>query len=215
MSPLARRNLFHDKIRLAVTLTGVVFAVVLIVIELGLYFGFRGRTSLLIDRSKADLWVTSPHVPYLEVGVPFNESKLYQEKATPGVAGAAKYVMRSSRWSRPDGIQQQIQIVGFDPDSGMGIPWNLVEGSIQNVKMADGVMVDEFYKKQLGVSKLGDLVEINGHRARIIAFTRGIRAFAPAGSSYSYAPLISVDACALPDEMRSARLTLPCPWRST
>ena len=180
MSPLARRNLFHDKIRLAVTLTGVVFAVVLIVIELGLYFGFRGRTSLLIDRSKADLWVTSPHVPYLEVGVPFNESKLYQEKATPGVAGAAKYVMRSSRWSRPDGIQQQIQIVGFDPDSGMGIPWNLVEGSIRNVKMADGVMVDEFYKKQLGVSKLGDLVEINGHRARIIAFTRGIRAFAPA-----------------------------------
>ena len=36
MLTLARRNLFHDKMRLAVTLTGVVFAVVLIVIELGL-----------------------------------------------------------------------------------------------------------------------------------------------------------------------------------
>jgi putative ABC transport system permease protein len=179
MSPLARRNLFHDKIRLAVTLTGVVFAVVLIVIELGLYFGFRQRTSLLIDRSQADLWVTSPHVPFLEVGVPFNESKLYQEKATPGVAGTAKYLVRSARWSRPDGVQQQIQIVGFDPNIGMGVPWNVVEGSVQNVRMADGVILDEFYKKQLGVSNLGDLVEINGHRARIIAFTRGILGFAP------------------------------------
>jgi putative ABC transport system permease protein len=180
MSPLARRNLFHDKIRLAVTLTGVAFAVVLIVIELGLYFGFRARTSLLIDRSQADLWVTSPHVPFLEVGVPFNESKLYQEKATPGVAATAKFLLRSLHWSRPDGVQQQIQIVGFDPSIGMGSPWNIVEGSLQNVRTADGVMVDEFYKKQLGVSNLGDLAEINGHRARIIAFTRGTLGFAPA-----------------------------------
>ena len=30
MPPLARRNLFHDKVRLTVTLTGIVFAVVLI-----------------------------------------------------------------------------------------------------------------------------------------------------------------------------------------
>ena len=40
MPPLARRNLFHDKVRLAVTLTGIVFAVVLIVVELGLFVEF-------------------------------------------------------------------------------------------------------------------------------------------------------------------------------
>ena len=180
MSPLATRNLFHDKIRLAVTLTGVVFAVVLIVVEFGLYFGFRARTSLLIDNSKADLWVTSPHVPYFEVGAPFDGSKLYQEKATPGVAGTAKYIMRGANLSSPDGVEREIQIVGFDPNGGMGIPWNVVEGSIENVKTADGVIVDEFYKKQLGVSNIGDLAEINGHRARIVAFTRGVHAFAPA-----------------------------------
>ena len=32
MPPLAERNLFHDRVRLVVTLTGVVFAVVLIVV---------------------------------------------------------------------------------------------------------------------------------------------------------------------------------------
>src|ERR1700677_4349032 len=113
MSPLAKRNLFHDKIRLAVTLTGVVFAVVLIVVELGLYFGFRAKTSLLIDNSKADLWITSPKVPFFEARVPFNESKLYQEKATPGVANAARYVIQTAQCSCPDGVQREIQIVGF------------------------------------------------------------------------------------------------------
>lgn len=180
MSPLARRNLFHDKIRLTVTLTGVVFAVVLIVVELGLYFGFRAKTSLLIDNSKADLWITSPKVPFFEASVAFNESKLYQEKATLGVANAARYVIRTAQWSCPDGVQREIQIVGFDPDGGMGIPWNVVEGNIRDVKMAGGVIVDEFYKKQLGVSHIGDMVEINGLRARVIAFTRGIRTFSQA-----------------------------------
>ena len=37
MPPLARRNLFHDKVRLTVTLTGIVFAVVLIVDERSVY----------------------------------------------------------------------------------------------------------------------------------------------------------------------------------
>ena len=51
MPPLARRNLFHDKVRLIVTVTGIVFAVVLIVVELGLFVGFTETTSSLIDHS--------------------------------------------------------------------------------------------------------------------------------------------------------------------
>ena len=76
ISELAWRNLVHDRVRLLVTVTGVVFAVVLIVVELGLFVGFTTTTSSLIDRSKADLWVAAARVPYIEVGVPFSERKL-------------------------------------------------------------------------------------------------------------------------------------------
>ena len=68
VSELAWRNLVHDRVRLAVTLTGIVFAVVLIVVELGLFVGFTTTTSGLIDRSHADLWVMSARVRYVEVG---------------------------------------------------------------------------------------------------------------------------------------------------
>jgi putative ABC transport system permease protein len=177
MPPLARRNLFHDKIRLTVTLTGIVFAVVLIVVELGLFVGFTVTTSSLVDHSGAELWVTSKHVPYVELGVPFSERKLYQARAVPGVADAQKLIVRWTDWKRPDGRQESVQIVGINPDDPMPRPWNLVAGSVDDLKKPDAVIMDEVYKEKLGVKELGELFEIRGKRARIVGFTRGIRSF--------------------------------------
>lgn len=177
MPPLAQRNLFHDKVRLTVTLTGIVFAVVLIVVELGLFVGFTTTTSNVIDNSGADLWVASKNVPYIEQGVPFSERKLYQVRAVPGVADAQKLITRWTQWKQPNGHQESVQIVGFNPDSGLGRPWNLVAGRVEDLKAPDAIIVDELYKPKLGVTHPGEVFEINGHRARVVGFTRGIRAF--------------------------------------
>jgi len=177
MPPLAQRNLFHDKVRLTVTLTGIVFAVVLIVVELGLFLGFTSATSSLIDHSDADLWVTSKHVPYVELGVPFNERKLYQVRALPGVLEAEKFITRWTEWQCPDGRKESVQVVGFDPDRSMGRPWDLVEGRVEDLKTPDAIIMDEVYKQKLGVTRVGEVFEMNGRRARIVGFTRGIRAF--------------------------------------
>ncbi|HKD01746.1 MAG TPA: ABC transporter permease [Terriglobales bacterium] len=177
MPPLARRNLFHDKVRLTVTLTGIVFAVVLIVVELGLFVGFTQTTSSLIDRSGADLWVTSLHVPYVELGVPFSERKLYQVRAVPGVEAAEKVVVRWTDWKRPDGRQESVQIVGMNPDTALAQPWNLVAGNVQDLKQPDAVIMDDIYKGKLGVSGVGQVFEIGHHRARVVGFTHGIRSF--------------------------------------
>lgn len=166
MPPLAQRNLMHDKVRLAVTLTGIVFAVVLIVVELGLFVGFTVTTSSIIDQSKVDLWIVSKGTPYIEQGSVFSERKVYQALATPGVAHADKYIVRFSNWKTPLGAEQGIQIVGFNPYTGIGGPWNVVEGKVEDLKTPDAVMVDEIYKKKLGVTSVGESFEINGRRAR-------------------------------------------------
>ncbi len=177
MPPLARRNLFHDKVRLTVTVTGIVFAVVLIVVALGLFVGFTSTTSGLVDHSGADLWVTSKHVPYVELGVPFSERKVYQVRAVPGVQEAQKLITRWTQWQRADGREESVQIVGMNPDSQMSRPWNLVEGTVQDLKRPDAIIMDEIYKEKLGASHVGELFEIRGHRARIVGFTQGIRSF--------------------------------------
>jgi putative ABC transport system permease protein len=177
MRTLAWRNLVHDKVRLAVTVTGIVFAVVLIIVQLGLFLGFTTATSTVIDHSGAHLWITAPRVPYIEQAVPFTERKLASVLATPGVQTASKYIVRFTQWKRPDGRQESVQIVGVELASGLGLPWNLVEGTLADLRKPDAVFVDEIYREKLGVDRIGQVVEIRGRRARVAGFTRGIRAF--------------------------------------
>jgi len=180
MPPLARRNLFHDKIRLMVTLTGIIFAVVLIVVQLGLFFGFTTSTKSVLDHSQADLWITARNTPYVDVAVGFNERKFYRVLATPGVAAAEKYIVRWSQWKNQSGRTESVEVVGVDPNRLMGLPWNVVEGDASQLKQPHAVMVDEIYKEKLGVHKVGEWFEVRGYRVKVVGFTRGIRAFTTA-----------------------------------
>src|SRR5262245_3121532 len=103
MASLALRNLLHDRVRLVVTLTGIVFSVVLSAIQLGLFVGFKHATSDMIRLSGADVWIKSSGVTHLESPVPISESVRYEALATPGVAAAEKYISSFSNWKRADG----------------------------------------------------------------------------------------------------------------
>ena len=160
MVALARRN--HDRVRLVVTLTGIVFAVVLSSIQLGLFVGFQRATSDVIANSGADLWVKSTGVTHLETGVPFSERKLYDVLATPGIASAQKHIVRFGQWQKPGGGQEGILLIGVDLTGDMGQPWKLVAGSIAALREPDAVIVDELYLSKLGIRGIGDTAEIGG-----------------------------------------------------
>jgi putative ABC transport system permease protein len=177
MGLLARRNLFHDRVRFAVTLTGIVFALVLIIIQFGLFLGFTTTTSNNVDHSNADLWIVFHGVGYFDTSRAFSERKYYQVLATPGVQQAEKYIQGFTNWKRPDGRVENIQIIGFRPGSRLGEPWNLVQGNAGDTKQEDSVIIDDLYKEKLGVSRIGERVEIADRRARIVGFTHGIRSF--------------------------------------
>lgn len=177
MALLARRNLFHDRVRFAVTLTGIVFALVLIIVQFGLFLGFTTTTSNNIDHSGADLWIVFHSVGYFDTGRMFSERKYYKALSTPGVQQAEKYIQNFAYWKKPDGGVENVQVIGFHAGSGLGEPWNVVQGNALDVKLEDGVIIDELYKQKLGVEKIGDRVEIGDHRARVVGFTHGIRSF--------------------------------------
>lgn len=177
MASIAISHLLHDKVRFAVTVVGVVFAVVLVSVQVGLFIGFALTTSNVIDNSNADLWIASKNVDHLEVGVPFAEGKRYQAMGTPGVLSVEKYIVQFVDWKRPDGAVQRAQLVGYDLQGGLGGPWNVDTGNPGTLTAADTVFVDQLYFDKLGITGLGDQVEIRNRRARIIGNTKGIRTF--------------------------------------
>lgn len=174
---LALRNLFHDRTRLAVTLIGIAFAVVLINVQLGLFIGFSRTTSALIDRAGADLWITASGTRNVDQSIAISERKLFQARTVPGVAHVAKQVVEFVLWKKPDGGTESVLVVGFDTEQRLGGPWNLIEGDLASLRFPNTVIVDWLYREKLGVQRLGEVVEINGVRARIVGFTRGIRSF--------------------------------------
>lgn len=180
MANLALRNLFHDKIRLAVTLTGIVFALVLIVVQFGLFLGFLDTTANIVEHSRADLWVSAPGVPHVNGGSPIPERRRYQILALPGVETVSKFVVSFASWKLPSGAQESVQIVGFDLNTGLGGPWNLTRGNTNDLRAEDTVILDEIFARKLGVTGIGHTAEVNGRRARVVGFTRGIRSFTTA-----------------------------------
>ncbi len=176
-SVLALRNLIHDRVRLIVTLVGVVFAVVLMNVEIGVFLGFARTTSSLIDHAGADLWIMAKGTRNVDQAVAISERKYYHALAIPGVAQAARLNVEFADFRRPDGGTESVLVVGFDPDNSLGQPWNVVEGDIRSLRYPDTVIIDQFYREKLGITHLGQIVEISGHRAQVVGFTRDIRSF--------------------------------------
>jgi putative ABC transport system permease protein len=180
MNILAWKNLLHDRVRLVVTLTGIVFALVLIAVQFGMFLGFLDTSANIIEHNTADLWIAAPGIPHVNGGSPIAESKRWKAMQVPGVEKAVSATVFFVNWKLPNGGFESCQIVGFDLDSGLGAPWNVVAGSVEALRGEDTVIVDELYKGKLGVTRIGDTMEMNGKRVRVVGFTHGIRSFTTA-----------------------------------
>ena len=174
---LAWRNLAHDRSRFAVTLVGIIFAVVLIAMQIGLFLGFSDSTTTIIQHTRADFWIVAKGSQNFEVTLAMNERELYLARSVPGVAQAEPLLVLFTLWKKPDGGNESVIILGADLNTGLAGPWNLVEGRLEDLRRPDAVIIDRVFMDKLGVSALGTRVEINDRRALVVGITQGIRSF--------------------------------------
>ncbi|MEZ5842525.1 MAG: FtsX-like permease family protein [Hyphomicrobiaceae bacterium] len=174
---LAMRNLFHDRVRLAVTLVGILFSIVLVAVQLGLYFGASSIITAVIDRSRADLWITAYGAKSLEESGLLVGNERYQALSTPGVAAAVPLIATFNRWQKKNGGAQLCVVIGTDIADGGLTPWGFVEGNAEAIKAPEAVAVDRTYLKNLGITGVGDTGQIDRGRVRVAALTEGIRSF--------------------------------------
>ena len=66
MVDLAFKSLLHDKLKFAITVAGVAFAVTLVFVQVGLFLGLMNNASITIEHIGADLWVTSKNTPNID-----------------------------------------------------------------------------------------------------------------------------------------------------
>ena len=174
---LASRNLFHDRLRFVATMVGIVFSVVLVMVQMGLYLGFGQMVTKMIDHASADLWVMRKGTKCFEDPSLLQASTRRAILAVDGVAKASTLVIGFSDWRLPSGEMTPVFVVGSDLADNVLEPWNIAAGSVKALAAAQAVAVDRSYETRLGVSKLGEKAEIRGHSVHVAALTDGIRSF--------------------------------------
>jgi putative ABC transport system permease protein len=174
---LAYRNLFHDRLSLTVTLTGIVFAVVLIAIQCGLYLGVERMIAAMLDQAEADLWIVPLGTKSFDDPTFLIGHEKYAVLSTPGVESVEELVVNFANWHKPKGGITAVLLIGSDHMNGSLKPWNIVDGSINDLRAPSSIAVDDTYFADLGVNKIGDVAEINDTRVKVAAVTHGIRSF--------------------------------------
>ena len=186
---LALRNLVHDRIRLAVTLVGILFSIVLVAVQLGLYLGSSRMITANIDKANGDLWVTTFGAKSFEDGgVLLTDRERHQALATPGVQSVVPLVVSFAEWRKPEGGSSRVVVVGSDTDDHGLVPWSLADGSsLEDIKAPDAVAVDRSYLTELGINGIGDTAQVASGRVKVRALTEGVRSFTQ--SPYAYTTL--------------------------
>ena len=174
---LAFRNLFHDRIRLAVTLVGILFSIVLVAVQLGLYLGARNLIISMIDRADGDLWIMAYGTKNFEEAQPISVREKFAALSTPGVAKATPLIASFTEWRKPTGGSTIVVLIGADHEDGGLSPWNIIEGDVSGLGARDAVFVEKSYLRDLGLTGVGDTAQIGASRVRVTGLTEGIRSF--------------------------------------
>jgi putative ABC transport system permease protein len=172
MYAIAIRNLIHDKTRFVIALTGVTFSVILISAQAGIYLGFRENAATIIEHVEADIWVTSRNSRNFDFSQPIPERRVNQVLRVQGVASAEKLILGWGIIKNPDGGSEQVEVIGYDPDVPIGVPWSMREGRIEDVKGGMKAILDESAQARLGAFTVGDYREIMGQRLKIVGLSR-------------------------------------------
>jgi putative ABC transport system permease protein len=184
---LAFRNLLHDRLRFIATVVGIVFSIVLVTVQLGLYLGFGRMVTTMIDHTSADLWIMPVGTKCFEDPSLLDERKRFQALSISGVTQAIPVVIGYADWRVPGGGTTPVFIIGSDLRAGGLLPWNVVEGSVDDLAIPGAVAVDRSYFDRLGVRGIGASAEIRDHKVEVRAVTKGIRSFTT--TPYVFAPL--------------------------
>jgi putative ABC transport system permease protein len=181
MVSIARKNLLEDVPRFLVAQAGIMFAVTLVTLQTGVLNGFTRSTVLLIDQSKADIWLTSDRMVHFEYTEPLTVSQLNEAKKIEGVERAEAVSISSWRWYPiGNGESTPMRMIGFDPNGKLFVPGDIVKGNLKDLNKPFTVMVDESRLDVLNVNSVGQQGKVESLPGTVVGITRNTQSLVAA-----------------------------------
>ncbi len=201
MVSLARSSLRHETRRYVPAVLSVAFAGLLIVVQIGLLLGMFRTATLVVDEAPAQLWATSPGLQSVDLPLDIPARTELRLMNSTGVIATDTLRNVSGDLRTSTGARLDVTVLGYSLRPGSVVwPKRFPDSVRLALRQPDAIAVDRADKDKLGV-EVGSVVEINGHRAEVVALVSGFRAIggvyviasrgfveslAPAGETVSY-----------------------------
>ncbi|MEX0271024.1 FtsX-like permease family protein [Leptolyngbyaceae cyanobacterium UHCC 1019] len=185
MASIARKNLFEDIPRFIVAQAGIMFAVSLVTIQVGILDGFSRSTTRLIEQSNADLWVTSKEMLQLEITLPIPLQRLTQAREVEGVAHAEAIISRNSLWLDTNEKIVPIRVWGFNPTGRLFGNWAIAQGTSAALKEPYTFITDRSNLNALNLKKVGETGKIVPLKAKLVGLSEYTQSMASSTSIYA------------------------------
>lgn len=153
--PWTARSLLRDKLRLIISIGGLGFAVLLVLLLRGIMDGTVAKSTRYVDNVGADVFVAREGVTNMAL----SSSNLPGDLAATlaGIDGVetATGVTRLNFIAASPEANRPAELIGYDPAAGLGGPWKLKSG--REVQGPGEAVLDSVLADELGVG-LGDEV---------------------------------------------------------
>lgn len=186
MVSLARKNLLHDRIRSAITIAGVAFAVTLVLVQVGLFMGLLAKATVTITHANADIWITSKATPNVDFAHRFPETNVLRVRSVPGVARADNLLVQFMNLQLPSGAEEGCLVYGLDDFTAWNLPWSVDGADVSDLRRGRYILMDRSAERRFGPFQVGDYREILGSRFKIIGTTSD-------AVSFTTAPIVFMD----------------------
>ncbi len=151
------RNLVAERPRFTLSVLGVGFAVLLVLVMAGIFVGTIGQVTTYIDHSRNAVWVAQPGVSQMFRAVSWLPGHDRQRLLSLPEVGSADPILGQPSDFVHNGTQTPYFVLGYDTDTGVGGPWSLAQG--RNVTASGEVVLDRVLAAKNGV-RIGDAVGI-------------------------------------------------------
>jgi putative ABC transport system permease protein len=185
---IALQMLFGDRGKYIGMIIGISFSALIMTQQPSILVGLLSRTySFIGDVSLPDIWVMDPGVQFVEEHKPMRDTDLGRVRGVNGVSWAAPLYKNLMIAKLPDGMTKTIDVTGLDDATLVGAPFRILSGSLSDFRRADAVFVDREAANthlRVAISKtksrplmVGDVIEINDHRAFVVGYIKASRNF--------------------------------------
>jgi putative ABC transport system permease protein len=173
--------LWHERSRFLPGILAVAFSALLIAVQGGLLLGIFSMFALPIDRSRADVWVGYPGAPSIDLCLPIPKAWEARLAINPEVERVETYLYGTLVWGKRGGGIETCSVIGSRLDNGtLGAVDDLTPELRERLMEPGSIVVDESALDDLGLARVGDRAEVNGHHVRLVGLVRGLRGVAGA-----------------------------------